>query len=73
MAWSDNKVKAIQTMTSDWERYYNKNEIALNEFYFSFYKYHNRWNDLSEADFVEDKKSFFCYYFKYGVSLFNNL
>lgn len=71
MAWSDNKVKAIQTMTSDWERYYNKNEIALNEFYFSFYKYHNRWNDLSEADFVEDKNSFLGYFVKYGVSPFN--
>ena len=61
MAWSDNKVKAIQTMTSDWVRYYDKSGVDLNEFYFSFYKYHNRWNDLSEADFVEDKNSFLLF------------
>lgn len=71
MAWSDNKVKAIQTMTSDWVRYYDKSGVDLNEFYFSFYKYHNRWNDLSEADFVEDKNSFLGYFVKYGVSPFN--
>lgn len=28
-------------------------------------------NDLSEADFVEDKNSFLGYFVKYGVSPFN--
>ncbi len=71
MAMSENRTAMIDQLTSDWQEFLPVNKFNKLDYYFSFPKYHARWQELEKADFVDDDEVFLGYWIGKEVRVYD--
>ena len=62
MGMSRNRIDLINQMLKDWEEFLPVGEYNIMDYYFSFPKYHSRWQELEKSDFVDDDEVYLAYW-----------
>ena len=71
MKLSKNRFDLIDKLTNDWQAFHPVGNLDRFDYYFSFMKYHSRWQDLQKTDFTDDENCFMGYWISTGTESFD--